>query len=211
LTFAHRDRRSEGKKAFCFDMDGTITKAEVLPCIASELGIVDEMAALTKATMDGHIDFEASFRLRCLLLGQIAPEVVQRIVAAIPLDPDVVAFISEHSGDCFILTGNLDVWIRPIVETCGCRTYSSTGLYSDGRLTLNSILNKAHALKDIRDRLGYEYTVAVGDGANDAAMIDMASVGIAFGGVHSPAHSAILASAYVINDGASLCRLLRAL
>jgi HAD superfamily phosphoserine phosphatase-like hydrolase len=207
---APQGERAE-RTAFCFDMDGTITRVEVLPCIASELGIADEMAALTKATMDGHIDFEPSFRLRCLLLGQIDPEVVRRIVGAIPLDPDVLDFISERREDCFILTGNLDVWIRPIVEACGCHAFSSTGFYGDGRLNLRSILNKAHALQEIRDRFGYGQIVAVGDGANDAAMLDLASVGIAFGGVHRPAQSAILASTYVVNDGHSLCRLLRAL
>lgn len=200
-----------GPTAFCFDMDGTITKAELLPCIASELGISDEIAILTKATMDGHIEFEPSFRLRCLLLGQIDPQVVQRIVAAVPLDENLLHFIADHKEDCFILTGNLDIWIQPILERCDCRSFSSSGEYVDGKLQLKNILNKAHAIRSIRDELCYQRVVAVGDGANDAQMLNLADVGIAFGGVHSAAQSAIQASKYVVHNGRTLCSMLRTL
>jgi phosphoserine phosphatase len=202
---------ARGPTAFCFDLDGTITKSELLPCIASELGIADEMATLTKATMDGHIEFEPSFRLRCLLLGQIDLQVIHQVVAAVPLDENLLHFIAEHKKDSFILTGNLDIWIQPILQRCGCQAFSSAGDYVNGKLQLNNIINKARALRTIRDELCYERVVAVGDGTNDAAMLDLADVGIAFGGVHSAAQAAIHASRYVIHDGSTLCSMLKAL
>jgi HAD superfamily phosphoserine phosphatase-like hydrolase len=199
------------RTAFCFDLDGTITKAELLPCIASELGIADEMAVLTKATMDGLVEFEPSFRLRCLLLGQMELQIIRRVIAEVPLDEHILHFITGHKEDCFILTGNLDVWIQPILQRCGCQAFSSVGEYTNGKLRLESILNKAHALRGIREDFGYERVVAVGDGANDAAMLDQADIGIAFGGVHSAAAAAIHAASYVVNEGSTLCTLLRAL
>lgn len=192
-------------------MDGTITKAGLLTCIASELGIADEMAILTKATMDGHIEFEPSFRLRCLLLGQIDPQVIQRVVDAVPLDEDLMRFIADHQDDCYILTGNLDIWIRPILLRCGCQVFSSTGEYVNGKLQLKSILNKARALRSIRKDMGYERVIAVGNGANDVSMLEQADVGIAFGGVHSATQAAIHASRYITHDGSTLCSLLKTL
>ncbi len=53
-----------------FDFDGTITRQEVLPLIAREIDMEDEIATLTRATMDGLLDFRKSFRLRCRLLSQ---------------------------------------------------------------------------------------------------------------------------------------------
>lgn len=203
--------KTHRRTAFCFDMDGTITKTELLPCIASEIGIADEIGTLTKATMNGHIEFEPSFRLRCLLLGQINPEVIQKVVATVPLDDQVLAFINDRREDCFILTGNLDIWIRPILERCGCQAFSSQGEYINGTLQLKSILNKGRAVRQIRSELGYERLVAIGDGANDAAMLDLADIGIAFGGVHTPAQASIHAARYVVHDGGALCNLLRTL
>lgn len=200
-----------GRTAFCFDMDGTITRTELLPCIAAELGIADEMATLTRATMDGHIEFEPSFRLRCLLLGQIDPQVIRQVIAAVPLDEDLLRFITGRKEDCFIVTGNLDIWIQPILQRCDCRAFTSVGEYEEGKLRLKSILNKARTLRSIREDMGFARVVAVGDGANDAAMLNQADVGIAYGGVHSAAQTAIHASRYVIHNGNALCNLLRTL
>jgi HAD superfamily phosphoserine phosphatase-like hydrolase len=199
------------KTAFCFDLDGTVTQAEILPAIAAELGMTDEIEVLTKATMDGLIPFDASFRLRCLVLGLVPPPSIAAIVASIPLHPDILEFVQSRRADCFLVTGNLDIWVAPVVERCGCGAHTSTAVTQDGRLCVSHILNKAHVVESLRDREGYERVVAVGDGANDVGMLDLADIGIAYGGVHSPAVSALAVSDLVINDGATLCKLLKTL
>ncbi|MDR6956359.1 HAD superfamily phosphoserine phosphatase-like hydrolase [Pseudomonas brassicacearum] len=198
------------KTAFCFDLDGTVTSTEILPCIASELGIADEIATLTRATMDGHIPFEASFRLRCLILSRVEPSRIRNIVAEIPLDSSLLSFIQENRNDTFIVTGNLDIWVQPIIELCQCHLISSTGIYENDRLHIKNILNKAIAVSNVR-ALGYERVVAVGDGANDAPMLSASDISVAFGGVHTPSTIARSASQYIIHDGATLCKMLRAL
>ena len=198
------------RTAFCFDLDGTVTTTEVLPCIASEIGVADEIAALTRATMDGHIAFEASFRLRCLILRQVPTDKVRSIVANIPLDESIFAFIQANSSDSFLVTGNLDVWVQPIAEKCGCEIYSSTGFMDGGSLVLEKILNKGDAIAEIRKR-GYDRVVAVGDGANDVPMLTAADIGIAFGGVHLPSSVTVAAADYIIQEGAALCRMLETL
>lgn len=196
--------------AFCFDLDGTVTSTEILPCIASELGVAEEIATLTRVTMSGLISFEESMRLRSLILGQVAIEKVHQIVDAIPLDPYLSEFITARRDDCFIVTGNLDIWISPLIEKLGCRSFSSTACADKGKICIEHVLDKGTAVQDVR-ALGYDRVIAIGDGANDVPMLRRAEVAIAFGGVHSPMPAAVKESNLVIHDGGTLCKLLTAL
>lgn len=197
------------KTALCFDLDGTVTTTEILPCIAADLGLAAEIATLTRATMDGHIGFEDSFRLRCAILSTVSVERVRSIVASIPLHDGIMRFIRERQEDCYLVTGNLDIWIGPIIDACGIHAYCSRAVADNGRLQLMNILNKADAVADLRKR--YDRIVAIGDGANDVPMLHAADVAIAFGGVHSPASVAVQAASHIIHQGDALCRLLKLL
>jgi HAD superfamily phosphoserine phosphatase-like hydrolase len=196
--------------AFCFDLDGTVTTTEILPCIASELGVAEEIATLTRLTMEGFITFEESLRLRCVILSQVPVAKVHAIIDDIPLDPVIVAFIRANRDRSFIVTGNLDVWTAQIVERLGCRGYFSEATLADGRVRLDRVLNKGTAIDDVR-RLGFDRVAAIGDGSNDIPMLEKANAAIAYGGVHSPTSAAIGAANYVIHDGDTLCSLLTAL
>lgn len=198
------------KTAYCFDLDGTVTSTEILPCIASELGVADEIATLTRATMDGLISFEASFRLRCLILSRVAPSRICNIAAEIPIDSSILSFIQENKDHTFIVTGNLNIWIQPILDLCGCNVFSSEGVYENDTINIKKVLNKASAVTSIR-AMGYDRVVAVGDGANDVPMLSTSDISIAFGGVHTPSTAAKDASQYIIHEGATLCKMLRAL
>lgn len=194
---------------FAFDLDGTITAEEILPNISKELGIYDEIQLLTKLTLEGVIDFTASFKLRFQILRSIPVGDVQRIVASTPLNPHIERFIHDNAQRCAIVTGNLDCWVEPLVQRLGCRCLCSTSKVCGTLLQLDSVLDKGQAIRKLARE--FSHIVAIGESVNDLPMFEEANVGIAFGGVHEPVPDLISIADFVTYDGEALCRLLQTL
>lgn len=198
------------KTAFCLDLDGTITREEILPRLAREVDLYDEIRVLTEATLKGVLTFQRSFELRCRLLSTIPISRVCEIIEGIDVDSDIESFIHANKQSCFIVTGNLDVWIEPLTRRLGCAAYTSQAQVVDDRLIgVSSVLDKAAAVHAIRSH--FDRVIAVGDGMNDASMFEAADMGVAFGGVHEPVPALIDVSRFVVTDGRALCRLLSTL
>jgi phosphoserine phosphatase len=196
--------------AFCFDLDGTVTAQEVLPRIARETDIFDEISLLTEETIKGTIPFDRSFRLRCRLLRDVPISTVRRIVGQVALQAEVVRFIQEQPEISFIVTGNLDVWVAPLLKRLGCGAFTSTAhAEGDHLLGIAHLLDKAEAVASLRER--FDTIVAIGEGMNDAPMFEAADVCVAHGAIHSPCATVKNLADYVTYTGGSLCRLLRSL
>jgi phosphoserine phosphatase len=198
------------RTGFVFDLDGTITRSELLPLIARDLGLEAEIELLTRLTLAGTIPFEESFRLRFAILKASPISRVQACVRNVDLDDQIIEFIRRNADASFVLTGNLDVWIEPLVKRLGCLAYASRAT-SDGEHVskLVKVMQKGEAVVELRER--FDRIVAVGDSANDVPMFDAADLGIAFGGVHKPADVLLEVADYVVFDSGALCRLLSAL
>ncbi|OEF97720.1 HAD-IB family phosphatase [Desulfuribacillus alkaliarsenatis] len=195
---------------FAFDLDGTVTKQEILPVLAKELNLYDEMSLLTKLTLDGSIDFKQSFRLRVEILKSIPISRIQEIVADIQLDSNIEAFIKQNRQRCVIVTGNLDVWIAPIIKRLECVSFSSiANVDGDRLLSIQEILLKNKAIFETRNQA--KKVVAIGESYNDISMFTEADLGVAFGGIHDPVDELIQVSNYVVYDGGALCNLLETL
>lgn len=198
------------RRAFGFDLDGTITAAEVLPRIAREVDLFEEIALLTDATIQGLIPFEKSFRLRCRLLRDVPISRVQEIVARVPLQTEVVDFINRHAAECFVVSGNLDVWLEPLRNVLRCEFFTSRAEYSGERLEgILEILDKGRAVEALRER--FTDVVAIGEGMNDIPMFERADIRIAHGAIHRPSQSLLQMADYYTVSGGGLCRLLESL
>lgn len=191
---------------FAFDLDGTITAREILPVLAEELGLGPEFALLTRLTMRGGMDFAASLRLRFAALRQIPLAAVHGIMEKIPLDPDIERFIQLHAKRCAVVTGNVDVWVRPLAERLGCAFITSESAEENGALRLVSVLDKGKAVRALA-REGKK-VIAVGDGANDIPMFKEAHAGIAYGGVNAPPPELIAKASRTVYSGKELAALL---
>lgn len=197
-------------KAFCFDLDGTVTNQEILPLLSKEVGLYEEFRALTEATIKGIIPFTNSFLLRCKLLSEIPVSRVQAIIERVTFNKEIVNFIKTQPQNCFIITGNLDVWVKPLFNLFGCRFFCSTGdLHGDKLLGVKHVLNKGEAIKHLRQE--FKEIISVGDGMGDVPMFEQADVKIAFGGVHPPIQTLIQWSNYIVFHEKPLCTLLNTL
>jgi len=192
---------------FAFDLDGTVTQAEILPMIAQSSVFLDEVCNITRMTLDGTLDFETSFRLRFDLLHTIPLTEIHRIVAAIPLDPHIEAFIAENNEHCAIITGNLDCWIAPLMTRLRCAFHCSRSKIHAGKLALASLLHKGNVVETARQQ--GQYVIAIGDAANDIPMLLAADYGIAFSSVRQPARGLLAVAERTEPDALSLCRFLR--
>jgi phosphoserine phosphatase len=192
---------------FAFDLDGTITKKELLPLISRELGIEEKMAELTRRTMAGDIPFEQSFVMRVDMLKKIPISRVQQIVVSVPLSQHILRFLHNNPSRCHIVTGNLDVWIALLIPKLGVDVLCSKANYHNETLYgIKSILHK----KSIHNHV-IQPVVAIGDGHNDLEMLTQAPISIAYGGVHPPAKSLTEIATYAIYQEEELCKLLKRL
>lgn len=195
---------------FVFDLDGTITKQELLPLIAKALGIEQEIKLLTNLTLKGMIPFEDSFRLRCAILKSVPLSLIKGIVSEAPLDSSIEKFIQRNVERCFVATGNLDAWIEPLVKRLGCRVFSSRGLTEGDTLKgITYVLHKNLPVLELKKM--FKTVTVIGESVNDLPMFEVADIGIAFGGTHAPVNKLIQVADYIAYDGGALCRLLNTL
>lgn len=197
-------------RVFLFDLDATVTRAEILPMLAEQVGLLHEMRELTEKTMRGELPFKSSFLSRVEMLKSIPVSRVADIVEKTPLNEEIVGFIREHKENCYIVTGNLDVWIKKLIKRIGLPMAhclcSSASVQDDQLVAVNSVIDKGMAVKQF-----IMPVVAIGDGSNDAEMARLAEIGIGFGGVRPVAYSLMSNATHVIYDEKKLCAFLRVL
>lgn len=195
------------RNVFLFDLDSTVTREEILPTIAKELGKGAGMNALTESTMMGEIPFEESFTARVDMLKDVSVSKMAKRVSNIFLNDKIVRFIRENISNCYIVTSNLDVWIAELMEVIKIHNSvfcSKAKVENDKIVGIDKILSKEEVIGNFQNCR----TVAIGDGSNDYGLLNKSDIGIAFGGVRSVAPVLYEVCDYAVYDESSLCGLL---
>lgn len=194
---------------FLFDLDSTISKQEILPTISKKIGKEKEMRNLTEATMRGEIPFKSSFLNRVKLLSSVDVSEVDSLVTTIPLNQAIADFIIENKDRCYVLTGNLDVWINGLINKLGLENhvYCSKAEVQNDRITkVISVIDKELMAKQFVQPI-----VIIGDGDNDSGMAKYAEIAVGFGGVRNIAPSLLATIDYAFYDDKRCANFLRTL
>ncbi len=180
------------KKLLVADMDSTMIGQECIDELADLAGVGEQVAAITARAMNGELDFEGALRERVRLLAGRPSELIDRVLAErltpAPGAEVLVATMKFHGAHTLLVSGGFTVFAEAVGHGLGFDEVRANELIErDGVITGEvgePILGrdaKLRALEEVSARLGLtpEDAIAVGDGANDLAMIERAGLGVA--------------------------------
>jgi phosphoserine phosphatase len=184
---------SRRKKLLVADMDSTVIGQECIDELADFAGLKGKVALITERAMRGEIEFEPALRERVALLKGLPASVVDRVLAErITLDPGaklLVATMRANGARAILVSGGFTSFVDRIRTMVGFdESYANRLIETDGNLAgevEEPILGRAAKLATLEDAiirldLDASETLAVGDGANDLAMLGRAGLGIAY-------------------------------
>ena len=183
-------RRS--KRLVVMDMDSTLIRIEVIDELARAAGVGAEVSRITERAMLGEMDYDESLRQRVGLLKGLDVAVLDRLAADLPLTDGaetLVRVLKRLGYKIAVISGGFSRAAEALKRRLGVDyAYSNNLEVQGGKLTgrvIGPIVNaqrKAELLETIAQAEGVllDQVIAVGDGANDALMLERAGLGIAF-------------------------------
>ncbi len=192
IAFQEDGAFRRNRRLVAFDMDSTLIAAEVIDELAKEVGVGRDVAAITESAMRGEIDFKQSLRRRLMLLRGLPAATLEAVAERIPMTEGaerLITNLKRFGYKIAIISGGFTYFGRRLQERLGIDFLFANELeITDGRLTGHVVgdivdaAKKAEILTTLaaREGLSLQQVIAVGDGANDLPMLNLAGLGIAF-------------------------------
>lgn len=174
------------------DCDSTTIQDEVIELLAEAAGTRELVAEVTERAMRGEIDFSDSLAERVATLAGTPDTVFGEAYARVRLSPgirELIAAVHARGGKVGVVSGGFHEVLDPIAKDLGIDFWRANRLeVVDGALTGRTVgpvidaSAKAETLSSwaAETGLGLAATVAIGDGANDLKMMDIAGLSIAY-------------------------------
>ena len=180
------------KRLLVADMDSTIIDCECLDEIADFAGVKDKVAAITERTMRGELEFEAALRERVAMIKGVAVADLERCFEErVRLNPGartMVRTMAANGARCVLVSGGFTFFAARVAELAGFHAARANWLKVEGDQLTGEvgepILGREAKLQALNEESaalgGPEACLAIGDGANDLAMIEAAGLGVAY-------------------------------
>ena len=180
------------KRLLIADMDSTIVTGETLDELADFAGLKDRIAAITRRSMNGEIDFATALRERVAMLKGLKLDALERTWERVRLTEgarELVQTMRAHGAVCALVSGGFTFFTNRVAALAGFDIHHANVLLDDGAALLGRVAEpildrdaKLRTLLELSETHGIPLadTIAVGDGANDLAMLREAGLGIAF-------------------------------
>jgi phosphoserine phosphatase len=174
------------------DMDSTIVTSETLDELAAYAGLKEQVAEITRRSMNGELDFSTALRERVAMLRGLSLDALEATWKATQLMPGARALVrtmAANGAHCALASGGFTFFTGRVAALCGFASHHANTLLDDGRALTGAVAEpifdreaKLATLTRLAAERGLPLsaTLAVGDGANDLAMIGAAGLGVAY-------------------------------
>lgn len=181
----------------CFDVDSTVIQDEAIDELAKFCGKGDEVQQLTNQAMKGGMDFRQALAIRLDIIRptstQLRNFIYQQKQILTPYVKELIHEIHKREKEVYLISGGFRSIIEPLARDLGIPTANvyanKLKFYFDGeyagfdehQLTSRNG-GKGAAIRDLKEKYGYETVVMIGDGVTDWEASPPADLFIGFGG-----------------------------
>ena len=192
VSFQKDDIYRRSRRLICFDMDSTLIETEVIDELAERAGVGDAVREITARAMRGEIDFRESFTERVALLKGLDVSVMEEIARNLPITEGLermMTILKRVGYKTAILSGGFTYFGNYLRQKYGFDyVYANELEIEEGKLTgryVGEVVDGRRKAELLRllcqfEEINIAQSVAVGDGANDLPMLNLAGLGIAF-------------------------------
>lgn len=184
--------RGRRKALLVADMDSTIITTETLDELAAYAGLKEQIAEITKRSMNGELDFPTALRERVAMLKGLDLSALERTWKQTEFCPGartLIATMRAYGATTALVSGGFTYFTQRVAAELGFDINRANTLLDNGSHLTGEVAEpildkdaKLAALQELSAKRGIKITatLAVGDGANDLAMLKEAGLGVAY-------------------------------